>query len=477
MAIRSLSTRLTVYYATLLVVSLGIFIVVVFVVFDRALHKEFDAVLLHEAGEFANSVVVHRDGSLDFTGPLVAEHEGLIRAVSSHSVQTFTRDGRLLFRSANADDAIFPPPDLTRGPVPFAIEGEAVNGRAIRSYYYPINRFGRLHGWVQVNGYEAVLTHAARLLGMILIGGSLILLAAVGGLGYLLARRALLPLREISAIADRVTARSLSERIDPEGYRDHEVISIGIGLNRLLERLEGAFTNISRFTADAAHQLLTPLTVIRQEVDITLRKPRTPEEYQRSLQAVGEDVTRLTRIVQGLLALSRSDAGMHPSIVVLDLRDAVSIEARGMERRMAEKGLRLLLDLGEDPVLALADEAHVHTMVNNLIDNAIKYTEPGGTVEVRTGVEQGWAVMTVADTGIGVPDGDRGRIFERFYRSGGALDSGADGEGLGLSIVQGLVSANGGRITLSPNHPRGTRFRVELPVPGGKAVQTPAAIG
>lgn len=298
------------------------------------------------------------------------------------------------------------------------------------------------------------------LLRVFLLIGPLTVLVTLAG-GYVLARRALDPVRRMTDAARQISAERLDRRVAVDNAGD-ELGQLAATLNDMLDRLGRSFAETQRFTADAAHELRTPLAVIRNEAEVALRQPRTGDEYRRVLESLLEETVRLGRMADELLFLCRQDAGLNPPAladVSLDklLHDAVE----NMRPVAQEKGVSLTL-AGSQPCRVKADAGQLRRVVYNLIDNAVKYTGSGGRVEVSCRREAGGAVITVSDTGVGIPAGHLPRIFDRFYRvdPSRAEDGGA---GLGLSICQSTVRAAGGTISVTSSEGRGSVFEVRLP--------------
>jgi len=299
------------------------------------------------------------------------------------------------------------------------------------------------------------------LLHVFLLTGPLTLLATLAG-GYFLARRALVPVQRMNDTARQISADRLGQRIAVDNP-DDELGQLAATLNDMLDRLGQSFAEMQRFTADAAHELRTPLAVIRNEAEVALRQPRTNEEYGRVLENLLEEAVRLSQMADELLFLCRQDAGLNLSIresVPLDqlLHDVVE----NMRLVAQEKGVSLT-PAENPPCLVRADGNQLRRVIYNLLDNAIKYTGLGGKVEVSSLLADSMAVIIVSDTGIGIPAGHLPRIFDRFYRVDPSRNGESGGAGLGLSICHSAVRAAGGTITVASIEGQGTEFTVRLP--------------
>lgn len=300
----------------------------------------------------------------------------------------------------------------------------------------------------------------AELLFTFLLVGPFTLIAVVGS-GYFLARRALAPVDQITETAKQITAERLSHRIRVINPND-ELGALAETLNSMIERLEQSFTEMQRFTADAAHELRTPLAVMRSEAEVTLQAPRSPEEHRQTLENLLEEINRLSHISDQLLFLCRQDAGLHPVV-----REEVCIEelirdvTDNMQMVAQEKQIRLQVN-GIQPGRIRSNAQHLRRVLYNLLDNAIKYTEPNGEVTVTSAVDPQGLTIEVEDTGIGIPPEQISRVFERFYRVSPSRSE-TEGTGLGLAICRSCIQVLQGSIRIESTVGNGTTVHITLP--------------
>ncbi|MFO0909186.1 MAG: ATP-binding protein [Isosphaeraceae bacterium] len=279
--------------------------------------------------------------------------------------------------------------------------------------------------------------------------------------GWWLSSRAVEPIVAMSETVSGITATSLSRRLDLEGI-DTELGNLGALINTMLERLEASFAQQIQFTADASHELRTPLSVIRSHVDLALSRPRTAEEYRQTIQACHRASIRMSSLVDGLLTLARADAGrLDLRRERLDLHALVAEQVELLEPLARERSVRLRFD-GE-PTSIEGDTARLGQLVMNVLTNAIHYNRPGGEVRLNVRRDGEQAVLTVADTGVGIPETDLRRVFDRFYRVDAARNRATGGSGLGLAIARSIVEAHEGTIDLTSQPDVGTTFVVRLP--------------
>ncbi|HMC89580.1 MAG TPA: heavy metal sensor histidine kinase [Gemmataceae bacterium] len=287
-------------------------------------------------------------------------------------------------------------------------------------------------------------------------------LAVAAGLGYFLARKALAPMQQLHRLTQEITAERLDRRL-PVIHASDELGTLTQTINAMIGRLERSFAEIRRFTADASHELRTPLTAIRTEAEVALRRPMSTAEYRQLLGSILEECERLTRLTDQLLTLSRQEAAA-PRLLseTVDLGGLVETVAEAMRPLALAKGLQWQVS-GNGTLLVRGDDVRLRQVFYNLLDNAIKYTPEGGTVEIWTEARDKNAVVTVRDTGIGIAPEHLPRVFDRFYRADKARSRDQGGTGLGLSIARTIVAGHGGQIELASVAEQGTTCTVTLP--------------
>ncbi len=290
---------------------------------------------------------------------------------------------------------------------------------------------------------------------------SLMAFLIAGGGSFLLAGRALRPIRRVNAALDAVSETSLDQRLDPSSF-DLELHPLISRLNAALDRLEKGFQRERQFTADASHELRTPLAALLSSIEVLLRRPRTDAELIEAHRDNERTARSMQAVVEDLLLLARMDAGkaepakesVAPAALVEDIFDAVGPEADA-------KNIRLVHSI--DPSLRVqGDPAQLRLALHDLIDNAVRYNRPGGRVSVEARRTGGAAAIAVRDTGVGIPRDHLPRIFERFYRVDPSRAEATGGCGLGLSIVRKIIDGHGGRVDVSSGS-EGTVFTVLLP--------------
>lgn len=296
-----------------------------------------------------------------------------------------------------------------------------------------------------------------------LLGVGALALLLGGAAAWWLARRIVQPLERLTNTAEQISARRLDQRLQLEPT-SAELTRLAAVFNRMLERLQESFAQQVRFTADASHELRTPVAVILTQAEHSLARPREGEEYRGALETCVRAARRMKRLVDDLLVLARADAGrLEMQTEPCDLAEVTRGALVWLEPLAAEKQVRMASQL--QTTVVRADATQIAQVVTNLVTNAIEYNRAGGEVFVSVHARQQKAVLTVADTGIGIPAEDQARIFERFYRADKARTHRAgQGTGLGLSIVAEIIASHGGTVEVVSTSEQGTTFTVELPL-------------
>ena len=441
----SLRTKLLVWYAAALLVVTAAFGSLLYLDFRRSLFDEVDGQLSRQAAALAGAIQAESERS--FYVELAAEQVAYFDqdGESAPYYAIWDRGGQLVDQSH---------PALA---VPFPGSAGAWDREEGREH--------ALHGpagsLVLVGqGTQEESQRLARLLGIILAVGSVVLVLTLGA-GWFLTGRALAPIARISESAAAVSASNLAARIDV-AEMETELGELATTINSTFDRLQRAFDQQTQFTADASHELRTPLSIVLAQADLTLKRARSVPEYQDALETIRRSARRMKSVVEGLLVLARADTGALALVKEeMDLAPAVEDACRLLLPLAVERNVKLQTNL--DPVLAWVDRERFAELLANLVGNAIRYNRDGGKVEVRLRRQNGDALLEVADTGIGIPADELPHVFERFYRVDKARSRALGGSGLGLAIAKWVVEAHGGRITVASTVGAGTTFAVSLP--------------
>jgi heavy metal sensor kinase len=291
----------------------------------------------------------------------------------------------------------------------------------------------------------------------------LLLLLLAGG-GYWLSRRALSPVDALVRTARTISGTNLHGRLEKLHTGD-ELQRLSDTLNEMLDRIEAAFRSVTQFTADASHELRTPVSLMRTEAELALRKSRGETEYKESLRHILVEAERTTLLIEELLSLARADSGGETlKLQAIDLKKTLRGAIDGWRQVATIRNIQFAADIEAGDAFVLGDQAALRRVIDILLDNAFKYTRPGGTVSLSLEQRGTTAVIRVRDDGIGIAEQEHDKVFERFYRVDKARSRELGGSGLGLSIAQWIVLQHRGFITLESNLGEGSVFCVELPL-------------
>ncbi len=290
---------------------------------------------------------------------------------------------------------------------------------------------------------------------LLLAGGAALVAALLAG--YLLATRTASPLRRFAATAADVDAGDLTPRLDSRPGDAEELRTLAEAFNHMLDRLDRAFTQQRQFVADASHELRSPLTAIRGQIEVLARDDnRSVEDVRRVEATTMKEMGRVERLVDDLLALARLDEGVGPELREVEVTGFLDDLAAGEPGAPTEVGELCSGSIRIDPDL-------VAQVVRNLLSNAHRHAGPGGRVALSARSEDGNLVVVVDDDGPGIPPGERELVFDRFHRSEAARDRGSGGSGLGLGIARSIVARHGGRIWIDDSPLGGARVSFALP--------------
>jgi len=462
----SIRFRLTAWYFCSLAVILGLFALAVWYGMESSMLKAVDHDLRlrsEDVRQFIDRELASTPGELfdDF-------QEQATLGLGGSLLEVRDSGGRVLFRSARLGKV-----QLLQGAANSAIEytmrrGNHLNLRLatstidIRGQRFTIGVAESLHEFQESReSFEGLL---------VLLALPSLLLAALGGLW--LSGRALSPVDRITSQARRISISNLETRLQPPAAKD-ELQRLALTLNEMLERIDSAVKRMVQFTADASHELRAPLTLIHTAAEFSLRRERTREELLDAMRKILRESGRTSRMVDDLLLLARADSGRGSSTrTPVDL----CVSARSaVEQAMilAEpKGIRVHSRIPEAATVVEGDEAVLGRLWLILLDNSVKYGNPGGQIDFEVTIEDGEVVARVIDTGVGIAPEELPHIFDRFWRADKVRSRSMGGAGLGLSIAQWIVQQHRGRITVISEIGKGSQFTVRLPLASLQSAQT-----
>jgi heavy metal sensor kinase len=376
-------------------------------------------------------------------------------------LQVLDQDGNWIYRSKRmvAENPRLPLPGLlpTEGTLAEFHQGT----RFVRILAYPVTVRERKYSvqtgialnksMVLLNGFRADL---------LLLTPAVILLAALGG--HWMSRKALRPVALLAAEARRITVRNLDTRLPVPNARD-EISDLSHTLNQMLERIDNAFASVRAFTGNASHELRTPISLLRTEIEVALYRPRKPEEYRATLSRLHEETIRMTNLAEGLLSLARADGGAEAlTMVPIELDSLFEKISHAWKKSMQLALIDFRVEIQSRDVAILGDPASVSRLLSILLENACKFTSPGGSVVLTAALAGGSVVLSVLDTGIGIPADDIPRIFDRFYRGAQTDLPNSRGSGLGLALGKWIAERHGAHLVVESEPGRGSRFSFSL---------------
>jgi heavy metal sensor kinase len=439
----------------------------------------FGALLMHSVQSFLEASVLDtqarraRQIASTLVTPLVPAAESTLVAqvkalyspeLSDRFIRLTRADGSVLYRSGEPSDHSFVPADVP--PVPAAFGEELRRRQALPDgrtvLVTAVHAGGAAKYTVEVGVSTAAIGALMRqLLWLTALGLPIMIVVAVSG-GYLLVKRTLAPVERIASKAELITHHNLAERL-PVARSGDELERLAISLNHMISRIDEAFQQSKRFVADASHELRTPLTVLRSELESLAHNPPPESDPYERLGSLLQPVERLSKTVERLFALSRLDAGeAQTEWIEIDLGELVATTADQMLLLAADKGITVTCE-AQGRVLVSGDRSRLKQVVVNLLDNAIKYTPANGAVHLQVTAAEGRAVLSVEDSGVGIPAEALPHVFERFYRVDTTRSDDTGGAGLGLAIVKTICDAHGAAVRVASALGRGSSFHVTFP--------------
>jgi heavy metal sensor kinase len=461
--LRRTDVKLTLWYIITFFLSVLVIFGFLYLRLKNQLIKEVDRILHDEANELSEILAQGPKGTEG-----LKDYENGVTARTYYPIyfRVAHRDGSLLYVSRNFGEIGYS--DCDKGMSAATIGKEKWDEvrplgrrRTFRIITTRIPREGEPNYVVQVATHLRFVTKSlSHFKGNMLAAFPILLILGSLG-GWVLARRSLSPIGYIASKAEHITSNNLNERLNIRGTGD-EMDDLIRTINEMIARLETSFKRISEFTADASHELKTPLCALKGEAEVLLSKRRPAEEYQEGLAHLIERIDHLNRMINDLVLLSKFDSS-QAELNMASLRlDLLVLNIGNLFKILAEqKGIDLQMGRIQE-VTVIGDKVRLQQLFTNLIDNAIKYTSEG-SIGITVEKDEENAVVQVADTGIGIPREEQEKIFKRFYRVDKSRSKESGGVGLGLSIAEWVAKAHQGRIEVKSELNRGSTFTVYLP--------------
>jgi two-component system heavy metal sensor histidine kinase CusS len=462
---RTLAFRLTAAYASAGLVLVSLATLSLYLVLNSELNKSTDLFLKDKVNVVRTML---RERPVDEDGlHEEVELESAARRYEQFYICLLDNQGKRLLTTPGMPSALDLPrlPALLAGHSGAAIPVKGRNGKQFRvlraeaAFAGAPDRPVTIEVAVDISGKEALL-RSFRFWFWVTSAGMLILFPLIG---YQIARQGIRPVEEIATTARRITSSHLGERIAAEGY-PYELASLAVTFNNMLDGLESSFERISRFSADIAHDLRTPVNNIRGEAEVALARARTIDEYRDALESSLEEAVRLSDLISKLLFLARTESPLnHLRLEPVDVAQLLEGVREYYEVSAADVGVILTRVAQSEPVIANLDRTLIQRAVGNLISNAVAHMPEGGTVAIEARSEAAIVVIEVTDTGIGIPPDALPRVFDRFFRVDPSRSQASGGAGLGLSIVQGIMQLHRGSVEIASQPGIGTRVTLLMP--------------
>ncbi len=469
MAFKSIRSRLTAWYVTLLGAILVIFSIFLDYFLSKRLYESVDNSLA------VSATVVATSARMRYRSPVPGLDQIFEEFLEVRNLNKFYRiydgSGNVGSRSSNINASQFP---LSEVAYADALKGNntyetfLVDGKhPIRVITMPIIIEKKLANLVQVGTSLEAVQGTLKNLRILLFAAvpSVLVLAAL--FARFMARRALKPISKIIQTARNIgKGRELSQRMPVLKIQD-ELGQLTLTFNEMMDRLENSFVQMRQFSSDASHELRTPLTVLKGQNELVLSKPRELEEYQDVIVSNLEEINYMSKVLEDLFILSKSDENqILLNCKRMDLRDLVDEVCKHAEVLAGEKDIRIIIACLES-VKINGDEVRLRQMIWNILHNGIKYTQLKGELKVSLRDEGEFALLSIQDTGIGIPKNDLPSIFNRFYRVDKARSRDEGGSGLGLSICKYIAEAHKGKIDVESKLSVGSCFKIRIPTLGG----------
>jgi heavy metal sensor kinase len=458
----SIGLRLTLWYLALFAAAQLCFGVGMWLVLRQDLYGIADEGLTAQIEDVTHFLKSQKKKNMTLDKLREEASEEYVLEHSGDFLQIYDGDGNSIYSAPALEQNPFAPvaPAATESP---SFRNVRLGGKPFRFITQRIEVNGRsytVQTGVPTDQIIATLSLFRRYLLMI---APLLLFAAASG-GCWLSRKALSPVDAITRTARSIGGSNLGDRLEKLSTGD-ELQRLSDTLNEMLARIEGAFLRVTQFTADASHELRTPISLIRTEAEIALRKSRGSEEYREALRHILLEVERTSSLVEELLTLARADSGRENlHLTLLDLRSAIAETANEWRQLVESRNLQFRQAIADCELPVLADRRAVQRLLAILLDNAAKYTPPPGVVELRLEARYDQAVVTVFDSGIGIAEQDQKKIFERFYRADKARNREFGGAGIGLAIADWIVQQHRGSIAVQSSLGNGSSFIISLPL-------------
>jgi heavy metal sensor kinase len=457
----SIGVRLTLWYVAIFALGEIVFGAGMWLILRHNIYDLVDDSLENQTDDLKRFLEAQKqDASVAKLQEEVSEIYGIEH--SGDFLEIYLETGDVIYRSSflQGHPSILMPPDQISEPL---FGNRRVKGRHFRFVFEKLSANGHVYT-VEMGIPADDAFHTLELFRSYLLMFAPLLLLIAAIVGYWMSRRALSPVDALVRTARAVSGTNLKSRLQKLDTGD-ELQRLSDTLNEMLDRIESAFLRVTQFTADASHELRTPVSLIRTEAELALRRSRTEAEYKESLRQILQEAERTTVLIEELLELARTDAGRESlTLQVVDLPEVLREVVTGWRQVAAARNLQFSTDICEFGASVMGDPSLLRRLADILLDNAFKYTPSPGSVRMALEVREEAAVITVQDSGMGIAPEEQQKIFERFYRVDKARSRAQGGVGLGLAIAEWIVSKHHGAISVESRLGTGATFRIKLPL-------------
>lgn len=451
--------RIALWYAAVMVGLYLLFNAFTLFELNYILVDELDTHLKHELEHILNTIEVSGD-SIKILHPRELEEPDLFYVSDNpYFLQVYDLEGNLFFRSNNITlygdlDLGFP-----NNFNPYYFEESNPGKDQLRTIYKElINKNNNKIGYIQLSAIQSSFNQVLKSVFLLNILTLPIILIIIVLLSIFLAKKSYAPINKIILLADSISATNLSERLNYDADPNDELGKLKKTLNSLFNRLENQISEISQFTDNASHQLMTPLTAIKAELDYILKRDYPTEEYKETCNILKTQTDRMILMVRSMLIMSKECGDCNNKVNVFNLSNLISSEISNI---YPSNNVNITV---EKNIYIRGNPEYFSIVVQNIINNALKYSEENKFVTVTLENKNEQAILEIADNGIGIKDDEKSKIFQRFYRVDSDEVKKISGYGLGLSLVQSVTESMGGSIIVLDNHPQGSIFRITIPI-------------
>lgn len=449
--------RIAIWNGTVMFLLYLLFNVFSIIILEYQLDRVLDSTIEHEMEHVRASFYVQK-GKIVISNPMEFEESDLIHITETpFFLQIYTPDKKIVFHSKNVHEYNKIPPLFPEVNEKRYFDNLIVEETGLRVGYEKIyDTAGNYYGYLQLATFKSVmegLEHEILLFNLLSFPLFILIIVIIS---IFLAKKSYAPVNKIIDLAKNISVTNLSERLQYKAADNDELGRLRDTLNILFDRLEQQVKQISHFTDNASHQLMTPLTVINTELEYILTHNDLSFETKQSLNVLKDQTERMIHIVNTLLIMARDCDNCFDNKRVFDIGHIVTSEIR-----KNYPNINIELEV-EDDIFVKGDRNIFKLVIQNLVDNAIKYSSADMIIKVLVCKQNNDALFIVEDQGIGIPQAEKDHVFQRFFRTEQSMSITTTGYGLGLSLVQAIISSMKGTVAIEDNQPQGTRFIIYL---------------